>query len=84
MIDKKPKMIYVKWIDNYSHKDGWGLADYSKSIEGIECETVGFLMQESKKCFHIALNFCYKEDGSESADSTAILKSCVIKKRFLK
>lgn len=80
----RPKPIYVKWLDHYSHRDGWAKADYTKAREGLECESVGFLIYESPKTIHLALNYCFKEEESESADSMCILKSCIVKKRFLK
>jgi len=84
-VRKQPKMIYIKWLDHYSHGDNWGKADYSEAKDGLECETVGFLMHETKKSYHIALNFTYKKDNnSQTADSMTIIKSCVIKKKILR
>ena len=81
---KIPKMVYLKWLDHYSHKDNWSPPDFTTCKEGLVCETVGFLMHESKECFHVSLNYCDKGEQSDSADSIAVLKRCVLKKRFLK
>lgn len=80
---KIPRPIYVKWKDNFSLRDGWGDTEgYKTTRNFVECESVGYLMHETKDTLFLAINYC--EHNNTSADSMAILKCCVLKKRFLK
>ena len=81
---KKPKMIYVKWLDPCTMKDSWARADYSISIQGLECETVGWLVFEKPKTIYVATNLCRKEDFNDASSTMVIPKTCILKKKFLK
>lgn len=79
---KNPKPIYVKWNDHFSFKDGWGnKADFEGSDESYECETYGWLVSESKEMLVVSLNYC--NNNQTCADSVGILKSCIVKRKFL-
>lgn len=80
---KKPKAIYIKWLDHFSHKDRWSSIDcFANTDEGISNETIGWLCAESKLCYAISLTYC--SEINNSCDSITVLKSCVIKKKFIK
>lgn len=84
-VNVKHKPIYVKWHDHYAHKDNWGKGDYSDVNDSMTCETVGFKVAESKMSIHVALNRCFKKDNmTDTSETICILKSCIVKKRFLK
>lgn len=78
-----PKMIYIKWKDHFSLGDTWSSTEgYKSNKDYMTIESIGYLMHESKETFFIALNYC--QENETSADSMAILKSCIIKKKFIK
>jgi len=81
---KRHPIVYLRWLDHASIRDGWGPVDYTKAKPGVVCETAGFLVGENKTSYYVALNYTYKGGYPESADSMCVLKSCVLKKKLIR
>ena len=80
---KKPRMIYVKWLDTASLRDGWSKIDYENTMEGVICETVGWLVWEKKNSIYIAGSVSHAPYHIDSTDTIVILKSIIKKRKFL-
>lgn len=81
----KPRMIHVTWEDHYSNGDGWELRSQYNFKPAALCETLGFLIHETKDELHIALNIGHEEGKDYSfADFMCILKKNVLKRRYIK
>lgn len=78
---KKPKMIYLKWLDHASGNYAW---THFKDVdnEKLFCESVGYLVKEDKDFYYVA-NSKY-EDNRSCVMVMQVMKSAVIKKKILK
>ncbi len=84
---KLTQILYVKWDDHHSSKQGWQCAEsYMEKFEELApCETAGWLVGEDKKWLHISINKCDKKDdwSDDAAEIMNILKSAIIERKVL-
>ena len=73
--------IYIRWVDA-CHVCDWHTPETIHTWSYEVCETVGFLVDETKDAYKIALTIG-RADGS-AADGITIPKQSVIKRAFLK
>ena len=77
------KVLWIKWYDS-STQSGW------KKIDGIiinplECESVGFLVQETPKAITLAISAADPNICDLPCHSTiTIPKGCILKKKILR
>ena len=45
---KTPKLVYVIWYDSVGWRHGWSVIAEAKKLEPTRCETVAFLVEETK------------------------------------
>ena len=73
----KHKLIYLLWEDSVADS-GW---EATKNLEDVHlCETVGYLIGETKQGYVVASTV----SGAESNARITVPKSGVLRKRYLK
>lgn len=74
----------MQWKDHYSLSDSWSNADFSETRSYLLCQSVGFLVHETKESLFLSLSCCVKRDNTwDCSDTIAVLKSCIKKKIIL-
>jgi len=79
---KKPKMVYLEWVDSASSRAGWispDRLDYTK----LMCATAGFVLREDKESITVVGSYGIDEYGNVHSDIT-IPKIAIKKRRVLK
>ena len=79
---KKPRPIFVRWKDHYSVRDGWSDTKFfDGQYTSIENDTYGWLIAENNESLAVSLSYC--PWNQSSSDSLCILKSTIVKRKFV-
>lgn len=78
---RKLLVVRVKWLDACSDSGWYTLAEYRGYGDGIECESVGFLIRNNEKVIQIIQSF---GQSGKMSESLTIPKSEVRGVRVLK
>jgi len=74
-VDDYPRPVYVRWLDHWTAAAGWTHRDDIED-EGLELETVAYLIDETEGCY--LLSSTPNGEGDLSMTPMAILKVCVL------
>jgi hypothetical protein len=77
---KRFKKMHVKWLDSAIRAPGWELRRKTTPIPPVPCETVGFVVDETKKYITLALSI----NPVQVWARTTIPKCCITKMKRLK
>ena len=86
-MDKKPKLIYVKWRDSCGVSSSWEyLKDFKFENDIVSAESVGWLISENKVSITLVSNITNRDENEdvEIVGSMSIPKGCIIKRKILK
>jgi hypothetical protein len=77
-VKKQPDIYLVDWVDSCG-RDGWLHEDECKA-EVSRCQTVGFLVEETKEAIALALNRTATEGHRPFGEIITIPKCAILKK----
>ena len=81
MRQKKLKLLLVDWVDS-AGSTGWRQTDELQPEIG-ECQSVGFLVSETKEALALALNRSRLPNFRPFGEIVSIPKRCIIRSRVL-
>ena len=77
----KQKAYHIKWIDSAGN---FGWQGVSEKYTPAQCESIGFLVKESKDCITIALNRATDEGNAPYGELMTIPKIAIKRKKQIK
>jgi hypothetical protein len=81
------EVLFVRWIDSCEAANGWHQIDDIKFDVNLECQTIGFLLDDRKDRITLAgsVGLNAEGDGAETADlGITIPKSAIIEMKKVK
>lgn len=66
---KRNKLVLVEWVDSVQPVSSWRLLDDLPALEIVECVSVGWLVNKSRKVLMLAPNIGDIESGSTAQAS---------------
>ena len=76
---KSKRLVIVTWLDSVQPSPQWQLVSEFKSNGGIECASVGWLLQDGKKCKALAPNMGgLNGKGSPQVSGVIHIPTCCI------
>ena len=73
--------VWVKWLD-HSSESAWRGREEAKKVEDWECETLGWVIEETEKYLILASSRVVRCD--QVSDTTAIIKGDILERRELR
>lgn len=83
-MDKELQLIWIKWLDSESTSEWKTRKEYLDKLEGKEvntCETVGWVLEDTKEALSIAQSRCEKHDCYDAI--MRIPRCCIQDSKYL-